>query len=417
MTTTDSTSQQGLRVVNLKAENFKRLKAIDITPEGDVVFVGGKNAQGKTSVLDAIWAALAGGDAARAIKKPIRDGEDRASVTVDLGEYVVTRKWTKDDAGTLTVTAPSGAKFGSPQKLLDDIIGARAFDPLAFTRLPAREQVASLLSLVDLDLDLDAVAAKRDALYEERTTVGRQGKALGETPTIDKDAPAEEESASEILAEIQEAQDAERHHANVSAREAEAARKAEDIESQIARLKTDLAAAHEWQKNIAAEVAALPAPVDVEPLRARLSTVEDTNRRVRENVHALDVAKQITSLRDGYDKLTAQIDALDKQRVDALAAAKFPVDGLSFGDEGVTLNGIPFSQASSAEQLKVSTALAIAANPSLRVLRILDGSLLDSDSLRIIADLATEHDYQVWIEVVDESGEIGFVIEDGEVRA
>lgn len=405
-----------LKVLNLKAENFKRLKAIDITPDGDVVFVGGKNAQGKTSVLDAIWAALGGGDAARAIKKPIRDGEDLASVTVDLGEYIVTRKWSKDDAGTLTVTAPSGAKFTSPQKLLDELVGAHAFDPLAFTRLPAKDQVAALLALVNIDIDLDAVASERASIFEERTAVGRQGKALGEAPAIIAGAPDEEVSAAAILAEIQAAQDARFAREGAERSDADAGERVADLQRRIGALTEELKAAEAQKAAAHKRLQDAPKAVDVAPLQAKLESVEGTNRVVRENLRARESAKQISALRTEYETLTGKIDALDKARSDALAAAQFPVDGLSFGDDGVTLNGIPFSQASAAEQLKVSTALAIAANPTLRVLRILDGSLLDSDSLAIIADLAAEHDYQVWIEVVDESGELGIVIEDGAVR-
>ena len=40
---------------------MKRLKAVDITPDGTLQIITGRNAQGKTSVLDAIWLALGGG--------------------------------------------------------------------------------------------------------------------------------------------------------------------------------------------------------------------------------------------------------------------------------------------------------------------------------------------------------------------
>lgn len=396
-----------LKVLNLKAENFKRIKAIDITPDGDMVFVGGKNAQGKTSVLDAIWAALAGGEAARAIKKPIRDGESFAEVTLDLGEYIVKRRWTKDDAGTLTVTAPSGAKFSSPQKMLDEIIGARAFDPLAFTRLPAKDQVTSLLGLVDLEVDLDELAAKRKGLFDQRTEIGRQGKALGEAPPLYEGVPDEEQSAADLVARIREAQDTARSNAALEAESLAAT-------ARVAQLEQELAEAQATASGLSNRE--IQPHEDPEKLEADLAAVEDTNQKVRHNQAARQTDKQRDALRTTYDTLTASIETLDKQKVNALAAAEFPVPGLSFGDDGVTLKGVPFSQASAAEQLKVSTALAIAANPSLRVLRILDGSLLDSDSLKIIADMAKDNDYQVWVEVVDETGEIGFVIEDGEVR-
>lgn len=83
-----------MRIVKLQAENVKRLKCVEITPDGSTVVISGRNAQGKTSVLDSIWLALGGGAAARTTVRPIRDGEKRASVTLDLEEIIVTRTWT-----------------------------------------------------------------------------------------------------------------------------------------------------------------------------------------------------------------------------------------------------------------------------------------------------------------------------------
>jgi len=83
----------------------------------------------------------------------------------------------------------------------------------------------------------------------------------------------------------------------------------------------------------------------------------------------------------------------------------------------VTYGGIPFDQASSSEQLRVSMSIAMAANPKLRVIRIQDGSLLDDNSMAAIAETAKANDYQIWIERVDDSGKVGIVIEDGRVAA
>ena len=76
---------------------------------------------------------------------------------------------------------------------------------------------------------------------------------------------------------------------------------------------------------------------------------------------------------------------------------------------------MPFSQASSAEQIRVSLAMAMSLNPKLRVIRILDGSLLDADNLALITEAAVAADYQVWIERVSDPSETAVVIEDGEV--
>ena len=44
-----------MRIVQLSIENVKCLKAVEIKPDGTLQVVTGRNAQGKTSVLDAIW--------------------------------------------------------------------------------------------------------------------------------------------------------------------------------------------------------------------------------------------------------------------------------------------------------------------------------------------------------------------------
>ena len=142
-----------MKIISLKASNVKRLKAVEITPSGELVVVGGRNAQGKSSVLDAIWLALGGGPATKATTRPVRDGEDSASVVLDLGEFVVTRTWSGAKT-TLTVASPEGAKFSGPQGILDALVGRLAFDPLEFTRLSAKAQRDALLGLVDLPFDL-----------------------------------------------------------------------------------------------------------------------------------------------------------------------------------------------------------------------------------------------------------------------
>ena len=90
------------------------------------------------------------------------------------------------------------------------------------------------------------------------------------------------------------------------------------------------------------------------------------------------------------------------------------MEGLSVDDEGVLFNGIPFGQASAAERLKVSVAMAMSANPELRVICIRDASLLDSDSKTMLVEMAKQHDYQIWYEVVGDGGPAGIIIEDGE---
>ena len=394
-----------MKIVRLTSENIKRLKAVEIEPDGTLQIISGKNGQGKSSVLDSIWLALGGGTAKKETARPIRDGADSAKVELDLGDLIVTREWTSNDKSTLKVSSKDGALYKSPQSMLDALIGRLSFDPLAFTQLSAKDQKAQLLDLVDLDVDVDALDAQSAELYEERKQVGRDGKALG-TIEVDDTLPEVEASATDLIREIQEAQRLQSENGQLEYYLAQAQARVDDLQTALAEATQKLAALK------ARPVHKVP---DIAALEARLAKVEDENATIRSNNDARTRNQQADALRDKYTTLTDELKSLEARKSKALSSAKFPVDGLGFDSGGVTYNGIPFSQASSAEQIRVSLAMAMALNPTLRVIRIMDGSLLDSDNMALIEDMAREKDFQIWIERVADGESAGVVIEDGEV--
>lgn len=395
-----------MKIIELRAENVKRLKAVHITPDGTLQVVGGRNAQGKSSVLDAIWLALGGGKAGKATTVPIRDGEDHASVTLDLGELVITRTWTGSNTA-LKVTSAEGASFSSPQKMLDALVGQLTFDPLEFTRLSAKDQRDALVGLVDLPIDLDELDRQRAGLFADRTAVGQEGKRIGDVK-VDPNLPEAETSMSDALAALRDAErksdEANQVRANLEA-----------AETTVEQLKESLAKAETYAAQCQSDVDGLGDTPDPAPLAARLETLEEENQRIRANNTARARAAEQEQLREKYAGLTQAIDSLDEAKRDALAAASFPVDGLGFDETGVTYQGVPFSQASSAEQIRVSLAMAMAANPKLRVIRILDGSLLDDEAMTAIREQVAERDFQLWIERVGNADEGAVIIEDGSI--
>ncbi len=403
-----------MKIIRLTVENVKRLRAVQITPDGTVQVITGRNAQGKTSVLDAIWLALGGGAASRETTVPIRHGEDHAQVTLDLGDLKVVRRWTASGS-TLTVTNSDGAKYPSPQAMLDALVGRLSFDPLAFTRLSPRDQRQALLDLVDIEQDLADLDSRRQRLYSERTEVGRQGKAYGDVPPLEPGVPDVEVSAQEMVGRIREAQNVARRIDSEMASLAKLQSQTEYWQQQVEEAQAGLAKAAEQYAAQQKLVKGLPKYPDLAAMEAELGQVEQVNRRVRDNQARRRAAAELAELHRRYDALTEQIAELDHAKSTLLAEAAFPVDGLGFDESGVTYQGVPFGQASSAEQIRVSLGMAMAANPKLRVIRILDGSLLDADSMRQIAELARARDYQVWVERVEDDSESAVVIEDGKV--
>jgi DNA repair exonuclease SbcCD ATPase subunit len=415
-----------MQILSLQADNFKRLRAVEITPRGEMILVSGRNAQGKSSVLDAISAALSGAGACPA--DPIRHGEQSAQIRLDLGEVVVTRKFTPGGS-TLTLTNAEGAKFGSPQKMLDSLLGALTFDPLEFTRMKTREQFDQLRAVAKVDLDLDKLAQLNAADFEKRTDLNRDAKAARaqleglRIPAGEVPAPRD---VAQLVQQVQEASQARM----TAQRERDERRR---IQNAVDLKRAEIETLRQKAIALQAEVKALlpqleaeldtPEPTDfdaaIETINDQIRTAQTHNETVQQHRQAAARKAELETLavtkETAAQGLTEAMAARQTAKEQALAAAKFPVPGLSLGDGQVLFNNVPLAQASSAEQLRISTALAMAANPKVRVVLIREGSLLDEQGLHLVAEMATAKGYQVWVEKVDSSRGIGVVIEDGSV--
>ena len=421
-----------MRITKLTADNFKILKAVEITPDGNVVEIRGQNDNGKTSVLDSIAAALGGKDLCPTV--PIRRGEDHAKVSVELdAELTATRVWKLKADGSvdshIEVTTKDGARHRSPQAVLDALTSSLSFDPLAFTAYEPKKQQEVLKKLSGVDVD-DLTAAYKKA-YDERTIVNREHERLVlAIPAVVTGAPEKEESVAELL----DAQERARLEKIANDQQRDRLKKARDdfdaTAKGIAAMKVSLAAAttavaNEEKKladllalgkSLSGEVKKLKDP-DLAGLAERAKTLEARNALVRQVKRRDEAQAQALAKSKEAEALTAKLEALAKEKVARISKAKMPVEGLGFSEGGITLNGLPFEQSGAAERLRVSLAMGLALNPKLRVLLIRDGSLLDKKHMAIVAEMATKADAQVWVEVVDDSnGPGGIIIEDGLVR-
>ena len=436
------------QIISLKSENVKRLSAVHITPQGNVVVIGGKNGQGKSSVLDAIEWALAGDPSA---KMPVRRGEEKSRTVIEIGEpgqppeLIVRRVFTAAGGTSLVVTNADGIKQMTPQTILDKLVGRLTFDPLEFARQKPPVQAETMRALVGLDFK--AHDAAHDKLFEERTAINRHIKTLeaqlSGMPKYDN-LPAAEVSASDILAEQQKAAETnaankairdavetaenavqdcrdEQHHQESQAKTAqqeidrwtaslnEAKGKIEACKKQLPNLETAVATA---KKNASAAV-----DIPLDGFRERISKVEEDNRKIRSNVMRADSVKGLNGHRDKAEKMTESLEKMDSDKRRKTTEAKYPVEGLLFdASGGITLNGIPFEQCSAAEQLRVSVAVGFSLNPKLRVLLIRDGSLLDDESMALVAKMAEDAKAQIWLERVGMDTHTSVVIEDGHIQ-
>ncbi len=416
-----------MHITKLEAEHVKRLSAVSIAPNGDHVVIGGANGAGKSSVLDSIMYALGGKSAIPAM--PLQDGEKNGSVTVevDSGELTITRRFT-EKGSTIKVAGSDGGVFSSPQKMLDELYGSLSFDPVAFLRMKPAAQAEALRAAAGIDTA--KVDGEIKAAFDKRRDVNRDldqlqkqfdGMAPAENePTEKVDVQAIAKRRSELDVESRRlgemagnVRNAEQAHdqagqAVLSARAA--LREAED-RAAMAQRRVEAAKADLSGLRTAEEIGA-----DIEAIQSETEAATVANAAYEAGQTRRAIGTDLANAKEAASKADAALTTARLSKADMLSALDIPVDGLALTDDGPAVHGIPFGQCSQAEQLRVSAAVAMAANPKLKVMLIRDGSLLDEQSLETLCQMATKADHQLWLERVGQDEHTTVVIEDGTVK-
>ena len=420
-----------MRILELVIENFMRIEAAEIHPDGSMVVLVGPNGAGKTSILNALWAAMGGKDSTPA--EPIREGAERAQINVALGENGEpslsggARLHREGQSAVGHESRWQDAQYRSPQKMLSDLVGALTFDPLAFAGMDGKKREGLLRTLVGLDTtDLDEVRAD---VYKERTELSRDLKALGDTSyeehwsrpkpidiEVERRAYEAAEAKHDAYIDLQaEALRAERE-TQASERHLEEVRVG--ILNAEARFR-DAEAAHENIKaqEVAAKTLANEAEdADAGPIMDRIMKASDHNRAIE--VYAAKVAKQIKADRLSEEILekTRRLIEIDKEKKQRIADTEMPVEGLGIDERGVILDGFPFDQGNFEKRLRASVGIGMKMNPMLKVMRLEFASLLDTKHFEMLNEMAETEGYQFWCErVADADTGVGLYIVDGAI--
>ena len=164
--------------------------------------IGGRNNQGKTSVLDAIAWAL-GGDKFRPSQARREGSAIPPNLHIVMSNGLIVERKGKNSA--LKVTDPSGEKGG--QQLLNEFVEQLALDLPRFLRASDKERADILLRIIGVRDQLTALEQKEKEQYNERQAIGRiadQKEKFAKEQTYYPDVPSQPVSASELIRRQQE---------------------------------------------------------------------------------------------------------------------------------------------------------------------------------------------------------------------
>ncbi|MDR0885427.1 MAG: AAA family ATPase [Clostridiales Family XIII bacterium] len=409
-----------IKINSLQAENVKRIKAVLIEPaESGLTIIGGKNGQGKTSVLDTI-AWVLGGDKFKP-SEPRRDGSvipPDINITLSNG-LVVERKGKNSD---LKVIDPSGNKGG--QNLLNSFVEKLALDLPKFMQQSDKEKVQTLLQIIGVGDKLYELENEHQKIYDERRTIGqnadRKTKAAAEMESY-PEAPDTLVSASELITQQQAilARNGEnqlkRQNADRYNRELAEAQIAFDVAKE--RLKVA-----EKNATIARQSAESLHDESTAELEANISNIDEINRKVRINMNKEMIEEEAESLRREYKDLTAKLEQICKERLALFEGAQLPLEGLSVAisedgkESNLAYKGYKWGNLSGADQLIVSVSIVRKLNPECGFVLIDKLEQMDLDTLNEFGTWLENEGLQAIATRVSTGDECQIIIEDGYVQ-
>lgn len=404
-----------MKITSLELANVKRIKALRLEPtENGLTVIGGKNGQGKTSVLDAIAYAFGGAKYKPTnLKREGAVGDTIIHIETDNG-LIIERKGKN---AALTVTDKEGTRHG--QAILDALISDLAINLPKFHNASTQDKAKILLRTLGIEEELLALEEVEKAKFNTRTIIGREAdrkkKAAADMPWFE-DAPKTKMSIKELLEKQQE----------VLTRNGERAKARQELTNYKNRLE-QLKAKEELMRQdmfrIGEEIAGLTAAIttakevdadeDTSELEAQIANFEAINEKVKANEERTRREAEADILQDQYDSLTAEIEEIRQKKLSLLANAKFPISGLAIENGELTYDGKSWDCMSGSQQLIVDCAIASKLNPECRVVLLDKLEQLDLETLTEFGKWLETQDLQCIATRVSTGDECTLIIEDG----
>lgn len=409
-----------IKINSFEFENVKRIKMLQYQPaENGLTVIGGRNNQGKTSVLDAIAWAL-GGDRFKPSAAD-RDGAyTPAHLKVELSNGIVVER--KGKNGSLKVVDTTGKLAG--QQLLNRFVEQFALDVPKFMEASGKEKANILLKIIGVGDELYTLESKENELYNHRHALGQIAdqklKYAREMPQY-QGVPDTIVSASELIRQQQDilARNGENQRKRDRAFELQAERnrlagKVNSLRQELEKYKR-LLDEKSKEFNIAAKTFEQLRDESTAELEENIRQIDEINRKVRANLDREKAEMDAEDYRKQYDALTDEIEDIRQKKTDLLKNADLPLPELSVEDGELIYKGKKWDSMSSSQQLRVATAIVRKLNPECGFVLLDKLEQMDGETLKEFGQWLESENMQVIATRVSMGDECSIIIEDGTI--
>lgn len=400
-----------LKINKLEIENVKRVKAVKIEPTlNGLTVIGGKNRQGKTSVLDSIAWAL-GGDRYKPVQAHREGSVIPPSLHIVMDNGLIIER--KGKNSSLKVIDPEGQKGG--QQLLNEFVADLALNLPKFMESTSKEKANTLLQIIGVGEQLFELEQKEQEIYNRRHAIGQiadQKKKFAKEQPYYPDAPKEPISASDLIKQQQDILatngENQRKRQNLSFLESQAVDIQKKIDELLTKQKvilTDLETAKKSALDLHDE--------STEELENSITNIETINRKVRANLDKEKAEEDAKDYSSQYDTLSVEIDKIRDKKMDLLTNANLPLPGLSVMDGELTYNGFKWESLSGSDQFKVATAIVRKLNSKCGFVLLDKLEQMDLDTLKEFGEWLEAEGLQAIATRVSTGEECSIIIDDG----
>lgn len=409
---------ESIKINQLEIENVKRVKAVQLQPDlNGLTVIGGKNGQGKTSILDSIAWCL-GGDKFRPSHPQRKGSVIPPHLKIELSNGLIVER--KGNNSSLKVIDPNGNKGG--QQLLNEFVEQLALNLPKFMQQSNKEKAETLLKIIGVGDRLYELETEEQRIYNQRHTIGQiadQKAKHAKEMVFYTDAPKDFISVSDLIRQQQEI--LARNGKNQEYR-----RDAENLKQRYMVLEKEINTTREHLNELMSQQTSLAKALETADktvaqlhdestaeLEKNIADIEAINDKVRSNFEREKAQMDAEDYKNQYDNLTEQIEGVRKEKQDLLNGADLPLEGLSVENGELTYNGFRWDNMSGAEQLKVATAIVRKVNPNCGFVLLDKLEQMDTDTLNDFGRWLEAEGLQAIATRVSTGDECSVIIEDG----